>query len=405
MSSAESSRLTFAAGTGPDAAPRGAAVAGPGTSSLPTGSAAAEASEARRTWTVRSALEWTRDFLTRKGDEHPRLSAEWLLCAATGLSRVDLYVNYDRPLDASELSTLHDGVARRGRGEPLQYVTGEVGFRHIVLKCAPGVLIPRPETEILVDEVLAYLSDLAKVRGEGSQLIGPPSPLRTLEVGVGTGCITLSLASECPAVHAVATDISPDAIALATRNRDALDLTSRVSLVHTDLAAGVEGAAAGVFDVLVSNPPYIPTAQMALLPREVGGFEPSLALDGGPDGLDVFRRLVDLGTTALRPGGLLACELHENTLVAASELPGIRAHYRDVRIVRDLTNRNRILCALRADDRASSAAPTGSGSAASASVVPTDGLTSPTGCTTPAVASVAAAAPVTPAPAREGSAR
>ena len=334
MGSAGSSRLSFATGDAPDAAP----------------SAADASSQPRRSWTVRSALEWTRDFLTRKGDEHPRLSAEWLLCAATGLSRVDLYVNYDRPLDATELSTLHDGVARRGRGEPLQYVTGEVGFRHIVLKCAPGVLIPRPETEILVDEVLSYLDDLARSRGEGPTFVGPLSPLRTLEVGVGTGCITLSLASERPAVRAVATDISPDAIALATRNCDALDLTSRVSLVQTDLAAGVEGALDGAFDVLVSNPPYIPTAQMALLPREVGGFEPSLALDGGPDGLDVFRRLVELGATALRPGGLLACELHEDTLVAASELPGVRAHYRDIRIVRDLTGRDRILCAIRASE-------------------------------------------------------
>ena len=344
MALAESSRLTFASGSGPAPA-----------ASRPV--AAGSQAEARAPWTVRTALEWTRDFLTRKGDEHPRLSAEWLLCAATGLSRVDLYVNYDRPLDATELSTLHDGVARRGRGEPLQYVTGEVGFRHIVLKCAPGVLIPRPETEILVDEVLAYLDGLAAVRGEGPALVGPPAPLHTLEVGVGTGCISLSLAGERPAVRAVATDISPTAVELATRNRDALDLTSRVSLMQTDLAAGIEGAESGAFDVLVSNPPYIPTAQMALLPREVGGFEPSLALDGGPDGLDVFRRLVDLGVTALRPGGLLACELHEDTLVTASELPGVRAHYRDVRIVRDLTGRDRILCAIRAGEGAPAAEP------------------------------------------------
>ncbi|MBS5451573.1 MAG: peptide chain release factor N(5)-glutamine methyltransferase [Coriobacteriia bacterium] len=309
---------------------------------------AADASNGeRKLWTVCSALEWTRDFLTRRGDEHPRLSAEWLLCAATGLSRVDLYVNYDRPLDAAELSTLHDGVARRGRGEPLQYVTGEVGFRHIVLKCAPGVLIPRPETEILVDEVLSYLNERV---AQADVPAGPPAPLRVLEVGTGTGCISLSIAGECPAARVVATDISPTAVELATRNRDALGLAGSVDIVQADLATGVAGADDGAFDVLVSNPPYIPSAQMALLPREVGGFEPALALDGGPDGLDVFRRLVDLGTRALRPGGLLACELHEDTLVAASELPGVRAGYRDVRIVRDLTGRDRILCAVRAGD-------------------------------------------------------
>ncbi len=316
---------------------------------------AADASNGeRKLWTVRSALEWTRDFLTRRGDEHPRLSAEWLLCAATGLSRVDLYVNYDRPLDAAELSTLHDGVARRGRGEPLQYVTGEVGFRHIVLKCAPGVLIPRPETEILVDEVLSYLNERV---AQADVPAGPPTPLYVLEVGTGTGCISLSIAGECPAARVVATDISPTAVELATRNRDALGLAGSVDIVQTDLATGVAGADDGAFDVLVSNPPYIPSAQMALLPREVGGFEPALALDGGPDGLDVFRRLVDLGMRALRPGGLLACELHEDTLVAASELPGVRTGYRDVRIVRDLTGRDRILCAVRAGDVSDSRTP------------------------------------------------
>lgn len=318
--------------------------ASPAPSAAPAGRAPEPAPAERKLWTVRSALEWTRDFLTRKGDEHPRLSAEWLLCAATGLSRVDLYVNYDRPLDTAELATLHDGVARRGRGEPLQYVTGEVGFRHIVLRCAPGVLIPRPETEILVDEVLAYLDGL--VRRQDVPM-GPPVPLHVLEVGTGTGCISLSLASECPAARVVATDISPTAIELATRNRAALGLEERVALVQTDLAAGVAGSEGGAFDVLVSNPPYIPTAQLALLPREVGGYEPSLALDGGPDGLDVFRRLAELGARALRPGGLLACELHEDTLGVASRQDAIRAHYVDVRIVQDLTGRDRILCATR----------------------------------------------------------
>lgn len=317
---------------------------GPATGAATSGRPASSPSAEHALWTVRSALEWTRDYLTRKGDEHPRLSAEWLLCAATGLSRVDLYVNYDRPLDAAELSTLHDGVARRGRGEPLQYVTGEVGFRHIVLRCAPGVLIPRPETEILVDEVLAYLGGLV---ARQDVPVGPPAPLHVLEVGTGTGCISLSLASECPAARVVATDISPAAIELATRNRAALGLEGQVELVQTDLAAGVAGADAQAFDVLVSNPPYIPTAQMALLPREVGGYEPGLALDGGPDGLDVFRRLAELGARALRPGGLLACELHEDTLVAASEQDAIRTHYVDARIVRDLTGRDRILCATR----------------------------------------------------------
>jgi release factor glutamine methyltransferase len=381
-------------------------------------------------------LEWTRDFLGRKGIEQPRLSAEWLLCSATGLSRVELYMNYDRPLEAHELAQMHDAVLRRAKGEPLQYVTGEMPFRHIVLRCAPGVLIPRPETEILVDEVLAYVRALppsqtpcaapaapavpapaetgpaegapadpaatpAPPEGEGGAVAAEraggepgdgvgvsagaddptdadvlagaddlrradapaepaapatfdfssqwpadaPRDVSVLEVGTGTGCIALSLAGESPRVRVTATDISPEAVDLARRNRDALGLGDCVDVVECDLADGVDGAGSGAFDVLVSNPPYIPTAVLPTLPHEVGDYEPALALDGGADGLDVFRRLVDLGTRALRPGGLLACELFEDSLVVASELPALRASYDNIRIVRDLTGRNRHLVA------------------------------------------------------------
>lgn len=293
---------------------------------------------AGKQWTVRSALEWTTGYLERKGDEHPRLSAEWLLCAATGFSRIEVYMNYDRPLDAKELAVLHAGVERRGRGEPLQYVTGEMPFRHIVLKCAPGVLIPRPETEILVDCVLEYLDSC-----------GAPAPRSVLEVGMGTGCISLSIASERDDVLVRATDISPEAFALATRNRDALSLAGRVELYLTDLVTDVPEVEDGVYDVLVSNPPYIPSHLIETLPAEVASFEPHLALDGGADGLDVFRRIVDAATRALKPGGLLACELHEDCLELAAAQPALTAAFCDVRIVRDLAGRNRHLLAVRAD--------------------------------------------------------
>ena len=285
-------------------------------------------------WTVRSTLEWMRGYLERHGDEHPRLSAEWLMCAATGFSRIEVYMNYDRPLDAGELSILREGVKRRGAGEPLQYVTGEMPFRHIVLKCGPGVLIPRPETEILVDCVLEYID-----KQDG--------PQHVLEIGTGTGCISLSIAGERPGTTVVATDISPDAIALATRNREALGCEDVVEIVHTDIAEGVEGADKAAFDVLVSNPPYIPSAIVDTLPREVGGFEPRLALDGGQDGLDVFHRIVKTAKVALREGGLMAFELHEDCLQLAAQDQQVNEHFQDIRIVKDLTGRDRILLAIR----------------------------------------------------------
>ena len=285
-------------------------------------------------WTVCSTLEWMRGYLERHGDEHPRLSAEWLMCAATGFSRIEVYMNYDRPLDAGELSILREGVKRRGAGEPLQYVTGEMPFRHIVLKCAPGVLIPRPETEILVDCVLEYID-----KQDG--------PQHVLEIGTGTGCISLSIAGERPGTTVVATDISPDAIALATRNREALGCEDVVEIVHTDIAEGVEGADEAAFDVLVSNPPYIPSAIVDTLPREVGSFEPRLALDGGQDGLNVFRRIVQTAKGALREGGLMAFELHEDCLQLAAQDQQVNEHFQDIRIVKDLTGRDRILLAIR----------------------------------------------------------
>jgi release factor glutamine methyltransferase len=291
---------------------------------------------AQQVWTIRRTLDWTRGYLERKGDEHPRLSAEWLLSAVTGLSRVELYVNFDEPLSADELARMHALIERRGAGEPLQYVTGEMPFRHIVLTCAPGVLIPRPETEVLVDVVLEHLDASPSER-----------PL-VLELGCGTGCIALSIASERPGTHVVASDVSPEAIGLATRNRDALELADVVDLVECDLAAGVDPQLMGTFDVLVSNPPYIPSAIVPTLPAEVAAHEPALALDGGPDGLDVFRRILELAPRALAPGGLLACELFEDSLETAAALVREQGGWEEPRIVQDLTHRDRIVAAVRA---------------------------------------------------------
>ena len=288
------------------------------------------------TWTIKRVLDWTSGYLERKGDEHPRLSAEWLLCSVTGLSRVELYVNFDRPLEARELEEMHVAIERRAAGEPLQYVTGEMPFRHIVLKCERGVLIPRPETEILVEAAL-----------EGVDAVGEKD-VRVLEVGTGTGCVALSIASERPGTRVVATDLSERAVLLAKRNREALGLEEVVDIVECDLASGVDPELMGTFSVLVSNPPYIPTRVLTEeVPAEVRDFEPELALDGGEDGLDVFRRLLALAPTALAPGGMLAVELFEGALDAAAELTRAQAGWASVEVREDLTRRPRVLVAVR----------------------------------------------------------
>ncbi len=286
-------------------------------------------------WTVRRILTWTTGYLERKGDEHPRLSAEWLLSNATGLSRVEIYMNFDRPLSTDELDLMREAVRRRGAGEPLQYVTGEMPFRHIVLRCERGVLIPRPETEILVDAAL-----------EGVDASDADMP-RVLEVGVGTGCISCSIASEREQSIVIGTDISAQAVALARRNEEALGLGGRVDVVECDLVSGVPEAFDGTFAVLVSNPPYIPSAVVPTLPVEVQGFEPGLALDGGPDGLDVFRRLLAEAPRLLAPGGMLCVELFEENVHPAAELVREQGGWDLVEVREDLTHRPRVLVAVR----------------------------------------------------------
>ena len=317
-------------------------------------------------WTIKRVLDWTSGYLERKGDEHPRLSAEWLLCHVTGLSRVELYVNFDRPLEPHELDAMHAAIERRAAGEPLQYVTGEMPFRHIVLRCEEGVLIPRPETEVLVDAALEGVDRARAERGPGAEKdgekdaagaekdgaaddsAGTEPPVRVLEVGTGTGCTALSIASERPGTLVTATDLSERAAALAERNRDALGLDDAVDIVRCDLASGVDAGLMGSFSVLVSNPPYIPTEVLRTeVPAEVADHEPALALDGGPDGLDVFRRLLELAPRALEPGGTLAVELFEDSLDQAADLARAQGGWATVEVREDLTHRPRVLVAVR----------------------------------------------------------
>ena len=349
-------------------------------------------------WTIKKALEWTEGYLADKGDENPRLSAQWLLSEACGLSRTQLFVNFDRPLSEDERGVLRDYVRRRGAGEPLQYITGEVAFRHINVKVRPGVLIPRPETEVLVSEVLAALPtpgprDVAwnpeaaeqereavaavkKALEEAGESVPPlentesneteedvavggdlgrPSSagmdetrksLLVADLCTGSGCIACSLAYEHPDVRVVATDVAPEAVALAKENTEALGLADRVAVLQCSLGSGIGEKRMGTFDAVVSNPPYVPTAVMAGIPREVADFEPTLALDGGADGLDLFRPLAQWAARALKPGGVLACELYEGHMDAARAVAE-QAGFVDVHIVDDLTGRPRVLVAKR----------------------------------------------------------
>lgn len=315
-------------------------------------------------WNVKAALDWTTGYFGRKGDEHPRLSAEWLLSEACGMRRVDLYVDFDRVLSMDERDTLRDYVRRRAAGEPLQYITGEVAFRHIMVKVAHGVLIPRPETEVLVSEALSLLAPLKRRcaidslgeeeraavlsrRADGSSCgEAARGEAAVADICTGSGCIACSIAYERPDARVTAVDIAPDAVALARDNVFALGLEGRVQVLQGDLAAPLDfaGSGAGSYDLVVSNPPYVPEDVMGRLPSEVADFEPRLALAGGDDGLDVFRRLIRQAAALLKPGGGFACELHEGHLDHAAVLAS-EAGFEQVRIVDDLAGRPRVLTA------------------------------------------------------------
>ena len=553
------------------------------------------------TWTARRALEWTSGYLERRGDENPRLAAEWLLSEACGLTRVQLYMDYDRPLSAEEREVLRGYVTRRGQGEPLQYIAGEAPFRYLTLKVRPGVLIPRPETEVLVSEALAclppaapraaawnaeaaeqeaaavaalkeQLAELAAVQGgaaraedadgadaghagsvdgadadagyagnagaddpgyvaaggsecEGgadggrasagglgrvgvgdprcaggaaarcADAVGPGrvsagpghagagdagrtggggsarvggafdsdgaptegvdrvavaadsaakatdvsretllredsacgvhvtseitadanidvdaavavaagsavqttdvsretsaleySPKRNYapdgvsdvfrggasaddrsgasrgdaageaeesdsrgyflvaDVCTGSGCVACAIASERPDTRVIAVDIAPEAVALARENVRAAGVAETVRVLQGNLGDPVPERYLGRFDLVVSNPPYVPTDVLAGIPREVSDYEPTLALDGGADGLDLFRPLVAWAARALRPGGAFACELHEGHLDEAAALARA-AGLEHTRVVADLAGRPRVLVA------------------------------------------------------------
>lgn len=286
-----------------------------------------------RDWTVGELLSWTREKFASAGIESARLDAEHLLARALGCARVDLYVRHDMLVDAQERASFRDLVKRRLTREPVAYIEGTRGFHALDLELAVDgrVLVPRPETELLVDWVLEELP-AAGERG-----------VTVLDVGTGSGAIALSLKHARPDAMVTASDVSSEALAVAESNASRHEL--EVTLVRADVLDGIDVPSAG-FDIIVSNPPYIRTEVLAGLMPEVSKWEPTLALDGGPDGLDVVRRLVAAAADALAPGGLLYFEIGADQHEDALSL--LRTHgYIDGQARRDLSGHWRIARARR----------------------------------------------------------
>jgi release factor glutamine methyltransferase len=233
-------------------------------------------------------LRLSAGYLSEHGSPTPRLDAELLIGHALGLPRIELYTNFDRPLDEPELAACRALLERRGRREPVAYILGRWGFHGLDLAVDGRVLVPRPETEVLVERCLALLE-------------GREAP-RVADVGTGSGAIALAIKAARPDAAVTATDVSADALAVARANAAALGL--EVDLAEADLLAGVEGR----FALVASNPPYIGEAEVSGLEPEVAGYEPRLATVAGPAGTEVLERLAAAAPGALEPGGWLVVE-------------------------------------------------------------------------------------------------
>jgi release factor glutamine methyltransferase len=284
-------------------------------------------------WTVMELVGWTANYLQEKGFHNPRLNGELLLAGTLGLKRLDLYLQHDRPLRADEMAEFKARLLRRAKREPLQYIDGTAAFRHLVLRVDRRVLIPRPETELLVQAVL----DWAAGR----------EALAALDVGTGSGAIALALASEGPFARVLAVDVSADALEVARANAREAAPDAPVEL---RLGSLYEAAAGERFDVVVSNPPYVGEDERAGLDAEVRDWEPGEALFAGAGGLEVIRPLVEQAPAHLKPGGLLAMEIGAAQADAVGAIIHATAAFAEPRVIADLAGRDRIVTAeLRQD--------------------------------------------------------
>ncbi len=267
------------------------------------------------------------------GIETPRLDAELLLMEALGWSREDLYRHLEGGLPAPRAARVESLVSRRIRGEPVAYITGSREFWSLDFRVTSDVLIPRPETEHLVETVLNFLASR-------------PGPFRVLEIGTGSGAIAVCLATECERVEVWATDVCAPALDVARENARRHGVERRIHWLRGDLLAPVRELPGG-FDVLVSNPPYIPSGEIPGLQRDVRDWEPGRALDGGADGMDCYRRIVRDGVGYLREGGLLAVEIGVKQGDEVSRLFGAHAELRGVRVRPDYAGLPRVVTAER----------------------------------------------------------
>jgi release factor glutamine methyltransferase len=266
------------------------------------------------------------EYLDRQGVASARLNAELMLSSLLGISRLEIYTNFERPLSDEDAAAFKQMLMKRAGGCPLQHITGEAGFRGLILEVRPGVFIPRPETEVLVEKAL--------------EVLPADAPARVLDLGSGSGNIALSVAAEQSGSSVTAVDSDDSAVRLTRANAVRAGVSERVEVLCGDLFEPLEGEAA--FDLIISNPPYIPEGMRESLPAEVRDFEPAGALFAGPEGLDLIRRIVAGAPGHLAEGGWLALEVDESHAERVEEMLAGDG-WAEVEVFQDMAGRPRVV--------------------------------------------------------------
>ena len=285
------------------------------------------------TWTITKLLNWVTQFLGDKGIDSPRLSAELLLSHVLGLKRIELYTQYDTVVGRQELHKLRELVRRAGQNEPIAYLVGKTEFYSMELNVTPECMIPRPETELLVQRAIEFLRTRT-----GSQLV--------CDLCTGSGCIAVAIAKNFPNAQIIATDICDAALAVAATNVEKYNLQDKIKLLSGDLFDPIiPQLDVGKFDLIVCNPPYVSSGEYEKLEQNVRDYEPRLALFAGDDGLDIYRRIIDKVDSFLKSDAALIMEIGYAQGQVIKELLERAGIFAEVKIEKDFHDNDRVVTA------------------------------------------------------------
>jgi len=281
-------------------------------------------------WTIQKLLNWVTEYLTNRGVDSPRLSAELLLSYVLGLKRIELYTQFDKSVSKQQLDKLHNLVKRAGQNEPIAYLTGKTEFYSLELIVNSDCMIPRPETELLVERSIEFLRNRS-----GLQYV--------CDLCTGCGCIAVAIARNFPDARIIATDISAEALDIAAQNVEKYNLKDKITLLCGDLFEPViPQLDVEKFDLIVCNPPYVSAAEYEKLDKNVKDYEPKLALYAGKDGLDIYRKIIEKADEFLKPDAALMLEIGYAQGPAVKKLLETTGIFAEIKIEKDPHNNDRI---------------------------------------------------------------